>query len=275
MKRFTIVSSILLVLLMAGTLVFVHMSPDFVAPSAKAGEGEDPNAPVWNMSMDDMIDYLEEKGFWDRSSMGVLSGGVATEAYACSGAELYWWDLDNLAEGSNEEAASQDALAGEPIDLWQQGTMFMSVTKNGPFALSLPGYTGDAKAILDAFSAFGQTGSDADDPVWDMKMEDLLQYLEDKGYIDRSTSQLLAGGIGSEAYMFSGLEIFWWDLENLEESSEEYKVYQDLQDGDGVVLIYGNNPYSLTGNGPFGLHIRDDFSGDVNQLTDDFLAFGH
>lgn len=117
-------------------------------------------------------------------------------------------------------------------------------------------------------------GADADAPVWDMTMDDLLSYLEEKGYIDLSTKAELASGVASELYLISGLEIGWWDLESLEEDSEEYGVYQDLADDDGVVLIYGGIAYSMTGNGPFGLHIGGDFAGDVNQLSEDFLAFG-
>lgn len=116
---------------------------------------DDPNAPVWSMDMADMMDYLEEKGFWNRDEMLPLSGGVATEAYVCNNVELYWWDVDNLEEGSNEEAAYQEVLAGEPINLYQQGQHYMAVTKNGPFAIFAAYYTGDVTELLDAFSAFG------------------------------------------------------------------------------------------------------------------------
>lgn len=156
MKRFTILFSILLVLGFAGTLAWVGASPEFVPPQMLAAEGEDPDAPVWGMSLDDMIDYLEEKGFWDRGSMTSLSGGIGTEAFSCNGAELYWWDLENLAEGSNEAAAYRNLVDGEPIDLWQAGQYYMSAAKNGPFALNVSGYTGNANELLDAFSAFGK-----------------------------------------------------------------------------------------------------------------------
>ena len=163
MKRFTIICSILLALGFAGTLILVGASPDFEAPNALMAKDEDPNAPVWDMTMDDMMDYLEERGLWDRKNMNPVSAGVGTEAFVCNGAELYWWDLDNLVEGSNEYAAYQDMMKEGMIDLWQQGTMFMPVTKNGPFGLCIKGYTGNDSEILDAFAAFGQNVSPGED----------------------------------------------------------------------------------------------------------------
>ncbi len=155
MKRFTIIFSILLLLGFGGTLAYVGMSPDFEEPAALVGEGEDPDAPVWDMTMDDLIDYLEERGYWDRSKMSPLTDGIGTEAFGCDDAEIYWWDLDNLVEGSDEAAAYQNMLDGEPIDIWQQGAFYMFVEKNGPFALNYASYSGDQKVILAAFQAFG------------------------------------------------------------------------------------------------------------------------
>ena len=90
MKRFTIVGSILIVLLMIGTLVYVGMSPDFVAPGEGGPGGEDTDSPVWGMSIEDLVDYLEAKGLWSREDMLPIAAGVATEAYVCNGAEIYW-----------------------------------------------------------------------------------------------------------------------------------------------------------------------------------------
>lgn len=41
------------------------------------------------------------------------------------------------------------------IDLWQMGTLFMAVTPNGPFGLSVSHYEGDVNALMEAFEAFG------------------------------------------------------------------------------------------------------------------------
>ena len=276
MKRFTIIFSILLVLSFAGALGYVAMSPDFEEPGAQAADGEDPNAPVWDMTMDDMIDYLEEKGLWDRSAMNPLSGGIGTEAYSCNGAELYWWDLDNLTEGSNEEAAYQDMLDGEPIDLWQQGQYYMTVTKNGPFAIGIAGYTGEPTPMLDAFSAFGQAGGgvSADSPVWNMSMDEMMDYLEEKGIWNREDMLPLSGGHATEAYVCNGVELYWWDLDNLVEGSLEEASYQGMSE-EGSINLYqqGKNFMPITQNGPFGI-FTGAYGGDVNELLDIFKAFG-
>ncbi len=270
MKRFTIIFSILLVVAFIGTLAFVAASPDFVDPGAEDPSGTPKDSPVWNMTMDDLIDYLEAKGLWNSDEMLPLAEGVATEAYLYNTCEIYWWDVDNLEEGSMEKAAYED---GENINLYGQGHI-MNVTRNGPFAINTSFYTGDVAAMLDAFKAFGSEDS-SNDPVWTMTLDDLVAYLEEKGYVDPSTRAQLASGVASDMINVSGLEMAWWDLENLDESSEEYRVYQELQEGTGVVTIYGSVAYSLTGNGPFGLHVNPDFAGDVNQLMEDFKAFGH
>ena len=64
MKRFTVIFSILLVLCFGGTLAYVAATPDFVPPAAAvpAGQNEDPNAPVWDETMDNLLACLEEKG---------------------------------------------------------------------------------------------------------------------------------------------------------------------------------------------------------------------
>ncbi len=48
------------------------------------------DSPVWGMSIEDLVDYLEAKGLWSREDMLPIAAGVATEAYVCNGAEIYW-----------------------------------------------------------------------------------------------------------------------------------------------------------------------------------------
>ena len=289
MKRFTIIFSVLLALGFVGTLVFVGMSPDFEAPAALAAAGEDPDAPVWGMGMDDMLDYLEEKGLWDRSGMSPISGGVATEAYGFDGAELYWWDVENLTEGSNEEAAYQDIVAGEPIDLWQQGQVYMSVTKNGPFALTVAHYRGDGDPdeLMDAFQAFGQNGgaSGADDrsaPVWSMTLDDLAAYLAEQGVVDPNDCVKINYSAGEKArsgYRFSGLiDIEYYDFEQMDESSEAYQTYDSIASTGTVVYVNGMIGYYYL-NGPFALHFYEWGTEQVpeeeqEEIIEIFQAFG-
>ena len=107
--------------------------------------------------MDDMLNYLMEKEFFasmdDLSSLAV--GKLATEGYKFNGAEVYWWDLENLEEGSDEEVAYQSMTAEGIIDVYGMGVI-MAITPNGPFGLSLTYYDGDADALMEAFQTFGR-----------------------------------------------------------------------------------------------------------------------
>ena len=155
MKRFTILFSILLVLSFAGVLAWVGMSPDFVPPKALAAEGEDPDAPVWGMSLDQLLSELEDQGLIDRSTTVLLASvGLCSEAFKVSGAEFYWWDLENLAEDSQEFAAYKSMKEEGIIDVYGSG-IIMSPLSNGPFGVLLSGYEGDPKALEQAFKAVG------------------------------------------------------------------------------------------------------------------------
>lgn len=155
MKRFTIVFTLLLVCAFAGTLLYVHASPDFTEPQALTAEQEDPDAPVWDMQLEDLLCDLEEKGLIDRSTEGSIAcEGISTDARAVSGAEFYWWDVDNLEEGSDELEAYQSMQKDGNIDVWHTGYI-MTLTRNGPFGVNLAGYTGDVSALEQAFQSFG------------------------------------------------------------------------------------------------------------------------
>ena len=78
MKRFTVIFSILLVLCFGGTLAYVAATPDFVPPAAAvpAGQNEDPDAPVWNETMDSLLACLEEKGLISGERLTLASDGA-------------------------------------------------------------------------------------------------------------------------------------------------------------------------------------------------------
>ena len=64
MKKFTIVSSLLFVLLFCGMVGYVASSEDFTPPKeeeeAVVPEEEDREAPVWNTTVDELVSFLEE-----------------------------------------------------------------------------------------------------------------------------------------------------------------------------------------------------------------------
>ena len=157
MKRFTIIFSILLALGFGAVLAYVAASPEFVPPSQLIGEGEDPDAPIWDMTMDEVLAELEGQGLIETTNLTTLAAdGLCTVAVKVpNGAEFYWWDADSLKEGSMEETSYKSLKTEGFIDLYGAGSI-MSPVSNGPFALLLDFYEGDSKALEQAYRAVGQ-----------------------------------------------------------------------------------------------------------------------
>lgn len=160
MKKFTIVSSLLFVLLFCGMVGYVASSEDFTPPKEKEEEAavpeEDRGAPVWNKTVDELVSFLEGKGLIHADSKVTLSAeGLCTLALKYDGAEIYWWDLENLDPESGEYQAYESLRTKGEIDLYGAGTIIMP-KKNGPFALLLTYYEGDVQALEKAFGEFGQ-----------------------------------------------------------------------------------------------------------------------
>lgn len=151
-----------LVFALVGHLQYVAATPDFVPPAAAvpAGQNEDPNAPVWDETMDNLLACLEEKGLISGERLTLASDGLCSLAVSESGAEFYWWDLDALDKDSAEYAAYESLKTEGSIDLFNSGSL-ISPASNGPFALLTTGYTGDVDALTDAFMAFGQSETKA------------------------------------------------------------------------------------------------------------------
>lgn len=159
MKRFTVIFSILLVLSFAGVLAYVSLSPEFEPPGAVIGEGEDPEAPVWKMTMEEALNELEGQGLIDRSNTVLLgASGLCSAAFKINGAEFYWWDLETLDTDSQEYAAYKQLKEEGIIDLYGMGAIIAPLS-NGPFALLLTTYEGDADALEKAFRTLGQTSA--------------------------------------------------------------------------------------------------------------------
>ena len=160
MKKFTIVSSLLFVLLFCGMVGYVASSEDFTPPKeeeeAVVPEEEDREAPVWNTTVDELVSFLEEKGLIHADSKVTLSAeGLCTLALKYDGAEIYWWDLENLAPESDEYQAYESLRTKGEIDFYGSGMIIMP-KKNGPYALLLTYYEGDVQALEKAFGEFGQ-----------------------------------------------------------------------------------------------------------------------
>ena len=105
---------------------------------------------------DELVSFLEEKGLIHADSKVTLSAeGLCTLALKYDGAEIYWWDLENLAPESDEYQAYESLRTKGEIDLYGSGMIIMP-KKNGPYALLLTYYEGDVQALEKAFGEFGQ-----------------------------------------------------------------------------------------------------------------------
>jgi DNA-binding transcriptional regulator YhcF (GntR family) len=134
---------------------YVGLSKDFVSPG-KEMDATDKDSKIWDMSMEEVVGELEKQGLIDTSTKQLLStSGVCSEAYKYNGAEIYWWDLDNLKENSDEYKAYKSLKEEGYIDLWGSGNI-MSPKRNGPFAILLTQYEGDANALEKAFTELGK-----------------------------------------------------------------------------------------------------------------------
>ncbi len=158
MKKFTVVTSIFFVLLFCGMITFVALSKDFTPPEKekKIIQEDDMEAPVWNKSIEELVAYLSEKRLIDTGTKVTLANeGLCTISLRYNGAEIYWWDLENLDKKSQEYIAFDSLRKKGEIDLYGSGNIIMPV-RNGPFALLTNFYEGDAKALEKAFCEFGQ-----------------------------------------------------------------------------------------------------------------------
>lgn len=176
MKKFTIISSIVFVILFVGLLGYVALSEDFVEPgkqiaaeesneigdkterensTTKAEEStEAMDSPVWGRSREELVSYLVDLDLIDVSTEQLLaSSGLCSEAYKYSGVEIYWWDLDNLGKHTQEYGAYVQLRDEGYIDLYGMGVIIVP-SLHGPFAILTTEYNGDVEALIQAFMEF-------------------------------------------------------------------------------------------------------------------------
>lgn len=282
MKRFTIIFSILLVLSCAGVLAYVAASPEFVPPDALIAEGEDPDAPIWDMTMDEVLAELAAQGLIEDPSSAqiVSSSGICSDTRRVSGAEFSWWNLENLEEDSQEFIAYKSLKSEGIIDIYGSGYI-VSYVHNGPFALWLDRYEGDPDALERAFKAIGQSGGASEislnTPVWSKTLEELAAYLESEGFIDTSTKKELGTmSDKKKVWRYKDVDLYWWDLERLEEDEFEYQEYYEFAENGVKTYTEGSGvTVTLEINGPFGLRYSSYEGEDTEGLIAAFQTFGH
>lgn len=293
-KVLTIGFCTLLVLMTIAAFVYLLVGPDFLTPdeyqqlygttapqpSGPSNPAIDYEALLYEADMQDLLDYLQELGYIDQENKIPMSP-IGTDNWVCDGLDLIWWDVDNLTEGT------------EPYDYWQEyqengfiifGGQIYAPVANGPFAIHvLAGFAGDVNQLMEDFANFAQNylarGLEApvdltaeyEKALWNGTLEDIFEYLEEKGYIEPDTKQLLTT-IGTENWLINGLEIMWWDVDNLVEGTEPYDYWNEFEENG--FIIFGGSVYAPTRYGPYAIWVGSKFEGDSNQLTADMQALG-
>ena len=157
MKKFSIVFFLLLVLLFGGMSVYVAKSKDFEKPVSTMSQeayGIDEDSPIWDVTMDDLAQYLYDNGVLQTLDYVLLSEGVASDARQYGDLDLYWWDIKNLDENSEEYKAYVEMEEDGMINLWGSGNM-MSLTRQGPFGIWTENYGGDLEELMKIYHSFG------------------------------------------------------------------------------------------------------------------------
>lgn len=118
----------------------------------------------------------------------------------------------------------------------------------------------------------GRTRLSEDNPIWDKSLDDLVAYLDGKGVFPDDEKFLLIDGIATEAILYSNVELYWWDLDNLSEDDILWENYQSAVEN-GYADIKGIGELSLDVQGPFAIGYYADFTGDPDALMDAFHNF--
>lgn len=114
---------------------------------------------------------------------------------------------------------------------------------------------------------------DMDAPVWSKSFDELIEYLMDRGLISNPKRFEWSAGEATIAYTIDGVTYFWWDVENMDPESNEYRVYRELVQ-EGKCDVWGDGLLSSPElNGPFGMEIGG-YSGDASALIEAFYEFG-
>ena len=290
-KILTVAFCLLLVGLTIFAFIYLLTGPDFLSPKEyQELYGTEPTQPsqgsidydalLAEATMQDMLDYLTDKGYINQENMIPMSV-IGTDNWICDGLDLIWWDVANLVEGT------------EPYDYWTQhqengfilyaGTIY-APTLYGPFGINVNSdFAGDPNRLDADMKVFGQWlyakygGGEMDltaeyeKALWAGTYEELEAYLAEKGYIEPETRELLTT-IGTENWLINGLDLMWWDVENLEEGTEPYQYWQEFEENG--FIIFGGNIYAPYRYGPYAIYINVSFAGDADQLNADMKVFG-
>lgn len=152
MKKFTVIFTLLVLAIFGGLVTHVSTTEDFVKPTEPTVA---PEAPVWSKSIDELVDYLYDKGLLKNKDRFPWTEGYATESFMIAGVHLSWWDVENLEESTNEYRVWHEYQETGYCDVYENG-LVSTAQLNGPFGIDIGYYEGDEEALYEAFYAFGR-----------------------------------------------------------------------------------------------------------------------
>lgn len=282
MKKFTVISMVLVVAVFVGLVVFTAASKDFTPPYAIQKNLEDTKA--WNKSVEDLVAALEKAGLVDAANLRQLdAAGIASEGWIIDGITIYYWNLTGMATNSPEY---QTLVKVERDLVFPNAGSGDQVMQNGPFAFVFTNYAGDTEALKMALHDFGraETEEEVDDSlVWTMKLDDLAAYMEASGLVDTGNKIKINFGTGEKVrsgYRYGDIvDIYYYDQELLlfEPGSNAANEWESINATGTVVYVNGEvGTYYV--RGPFSLHFyhwnRDAMTDEEKaEIIDYFMEF--
>ncbi len=127
--------------------------------------------------------------------------------------------------------------------------------------------------FVEPVSLLSQEGVPEDSPIWEKKLDDLADYLISEGVLSTGDYGLLSAGVATDARLYEDVELYWWDVKNLEEGTAEYKAYEEAV-SEGVIDLWSSgNLMNVTVHGPFAIGYHANYQGDFDRLLELFYAY--
>lgn len=111
-----------------------------------------------------------------------------------------------------------------------------------------------------------------DNPIWDKTLDDLADYFVEEQVLPNTEYNILVAGNATDARLYSGVELYWWDLEHLTPKDKLFKNYQNgLENG----FIQWTEQYRINVEirGPFAVGYYGTYAGDMDKMLKAFRDY--
>jgi hypothetical protein len=259
--------TLLLVVLMVFVFIYLAFVPDFVAPIAFQLD----NA-MYDYSIDEFAEFLQENEYISTESYqtATVNAEGVTEARRYGSYYVLYWDTDNM-DSESDEYATWKRYSNVGNFTLDDGTRIIVY---GCFGVSYKeGETTDGEPVYTVLESFPSTysGNHNNKTVWDYTFEEFEDYMIQLGYFTKGDYKEMST-IGTISRIYNGIDVMWWDVDNLVENTKPYKYWYEFQK-EGYTLDFGNTYYGPTFNGPFAINATTAFTGNTTKLYEDFANF--